>query len=153
MRPFPVIVQTPSDHPFVSVRDINIDNPAAGAEINYVVPVGIQWKLNALFFQLVTDANVAARLVHLYVANSYGIVYHAANATGPAENLTAIYSIAPSNTYRQGGAAPVVIFHGWPDSLILEEGARIYTATDLIQAGDQFSAITLQYQSIDIEDR
>jgi hypothetical protein len=153
MRPFPQIVQTPSDHPFISVRDIVIDNPAAGAEIAYVVPVGIQFKLNALFFQLVTDANVANRLVHLYAANSYGIVYHAANATGPAENMTSVYSVAPSNSYRQGGAAPFIVFHGWPDNLILEEGARIYTVTDLIQVGDQFGPITMQYQSIDIEDR
>jgi hypothetical protein len=61
MPQIPVTTRIATDRPLVKVDNMAVPQPPAGAGFSIVVPVGYRFSIVALFFRLITDANVGAR--------------------------------------------------------------------------------------------
>jgi len=132
--------QFPPNEPFP--RRIQIPDPAAGAEINYACPHGHRFKILGLQFLLTADANVANRNVDLFIAQGLFLAFaHDYNFPHMA-NQPYTYHILPGQIRAQF----FVGFNVWPPTgwpLYFFYGQSLFTTTDNIQVGDQFSNIYL----------
>lgn len=144
MPPLPILTQRPDEKPLILIDNVVIAQPAAGAEIEIVIPVGIQFSLNSLRFMFVTDANVADRSIVLVAVTAAGEIFNVSHNTVITDNETRTVCAAPGLTTLQGGLANPHIWLSWPPDLVLEEGAQIRTITTNIQVGDQYSGIAFQ---------
>lgn len=121
-------------------------NPAAAAEISQTVPTGKWWKLLAIKFTLVADANVANREVDLILDDGTSAGEFA--RIGPLSVQTA--GLTQHYTYGLGlqmGTIPLTStakISPLPD-LYLGPGYRFRTTTQNIQAGDDLSAPVFYY--------
>lgn len=118
--------------------------PAAGNEINEVVPLGAQWRVRELFFRFVTAAAVANRYVTVqYVWPGGTTMFSGANLP-QAANLTRYYSafegIRPMQAYNTG------IMTALPFQGMLKQDWRIRTGTVNLQAGDQYDLIAIKVE-------
>jgi hypothetical protein len=125
-------------------RTITGTDPAANTEISETVPTGARWKIGAISFALVTDANVATRSALLTIDDGATIIWQSGISTGQAASLTGIYRYAP-------GAASTTIgtnhFNfALPANLILVAGSRIRTVTGSLQVGDNYGAPVLHVE-------
>jgi hypothetical protein len=111
-------------------------NPAAGAEISDAVPANKVWRLTAVLLTLVTDANVAARRVHLVIDDGATVFYRRGSNATQAASLTQNYLFC-----SEAGEAPVRdLYAADPLPVIdLPAGARIKTVTVNKQAGDDYA--------------
>lgn len=118
------------------VRAVAGTDPAAGVEVSETVPTNARWTLYAVRFPLVTDATVANRRVHLLVDDGTNTLYEAAAPDVQAASLTRNYNAA------NHGFAPAAtvseLYLNLPVPLPLLQGWRVRTATDSLQAGDNF---------------
>jgi len=124
-----------------------VASPAAGADWAYTVPVGQSLKLSAVRARLITDITAASRFPVLQVTDASGnIVFESITTTAQPASTTKDYSWAnvgerdTSTTY-----SPAALV--FPD-LIIPAGYIIDMDTLNIQAGDQWSAITVTGQTI-----
>ena len=118
---------------------ISVPNPAAGADWSYSIPPSTIVHLFTITAQLVTSAVVANRTPVLSVSIGGVSIYTDPSEVTVTASSTRIYSYANGvNSLSAGNAAR----GGIPD-LWLETGAVISVATGGIDAGDQWSAITL----------
>lgn len=124
-------------HPHGRIRSITGTDPAAGEEISEVVPARRRWAIKSIFFTLVTDGTVADRDVSLILDDGTNQLWHITCATPHPASSSYTYSFAQiaSGESMVGNSC----FHPFPD-LALPAGARIRTVTDLLKAGDNFTA-------------
>lgn len=116
-------------------------NPAANVEILETVPTGARWKFYALRAVLATDANVANRRPSVVIddgTNIFAVTYHP---------LTAPASSSVSFDWAQGMRIATTVrssddITGLPIALTISGGYRIRTATENLQAGDDWAAPT-----------
>ena len=117
-------------------------NPAAGVEPTITVPDGQWWRLHWVSFQLITDATVDNRRVHLRfdpdtagLQRFFSSVDHSASKT--RTYTFAHFGHALDETDDQAIMAPLP----WP--FMVEPNCAISTDTTALAAGDDFSAMTL----------
>jgi len=119
-------------------------DPAVNVEASITVPADEAWEIESIEVTLVTDANVANRVIQLLMADSTGIeIASSLDATVIAASKTVKYHLAQygllptdtaTNHYDQVPKQPKVI---------LPPGATIKTVTTLFQATDNYSAISV----------
>ena len=110
-------------------------NPAAGAEVNNSVASDARWRLYAVRFQLVTDATVATRRVHLIIDDGATTILDIPSETTQTASLTRNY------TFHDFGLTPSAVGTEISVNMTskkLKEGWRIRTSTDNLQAGDDY---------------
>lgn len=113
-------------------------DPAAGAEgIAYTVPAGQAWIVHSLNIQLVTDATVANRRIHLVVDDGSTIYGRWFASQVQAASLTQDYSIGLVDTGVQDNINGSLVV---PLPLRLGAGHRLRTITTALQAGDNYGA-------------
>lgn len=121
--------------------------PAAGAEATITVPAGEIWKIHTISVQLVTDANVANRRVHILVDDGSGIGIEMFTEQDQAAGLTRNYSFAqygilPDTIDGNAICAPL------PANLFTVDSLTISTVTQNIQVGDQYNQMVLSVEKI-----
>lgn len=122
-----------------ATRSISVINPAPGADFSQTVPVGADWIVRAVTFQLVSSATVAARQASLAILDAGGNTVLRSAAVGTqAASLTQLYSFFNGATADIG--VPVVN-GGLPNEFHILGNWKIISNTANIQAADQLSAI------------
>lgn len=115
-------------------------DPAAGVDINFVVPAGQGFLLEIVRFRLVTSAVVANRLVVLNIDDDAGntIAQYPAGAV-QAASLTVDYTFACDVGYSMAAIADNKVLTGI-GALYLPDGWVIKTTTALKDGGDNYGA-------------
>lgn len=124
-----------------------VANPAPGAEWTFVVPTNTLVKLLGIQVRLDTDANVAARTYNLFIAPNGDAIYRIPSPVTQAANLIYFYNFTPDAPAAALYTAPSVnsvtqsMGHIW-----LPPGSAFISGTTNIQATDQYSEITPQFE-------
>ncbi|MBA7581719.1 hypothetical protein ES708_23630 [subsurface metagenome] len=124
-------------NPHGRIRSITGTDPAAGAEISEVVPARRRWRILAVRFTLVTDDPVADRIVHLIIDDGTAIFTDICVTTAHEASTTKTYNFSNFGSTQLN---PVACLYIPLPPLPLSPGFRIRTATDLLEATDDFSA-------------
>jgi hypothetical protein len=119
-----------------TIKDFTGTDPAAGAEITETVPANAVWRWIGGLATLVTDATVADRRVHVTIDNGTSVYWEGVSTSVQAASLTNKYSIGAPVAAAIGN----VHFIPLPLDTYLVGGDRIITATDLLEAGDNWGA-------------
>lgn len=114
---------------------------APGFEIGETVPAGARWRLRAARFTFVTDATVANRRTHLVIDDGANILFNLGAADQQAASLTRNYNAVADGFAR--AVADSEIYLPLPVDVMMFQGWRIKTLTNLIQAGDTYSGTRL----------
>lgn len=125
-----------------------IANPAAGAEVVFTVPSGVEMELLSFITTLTTDGTVSNRAVRPRITDGVLTVWETRATNTQAASQVVTYA-ASQQIGDTGFNAPIAT-RALPTQLRLREGWTIGTATTNLQAGDQFSATVLtarQYPS------
>lgn len=119
------------------IRPITGTDPDAGTEISETVPARRRWRLLTINFSLVTDVTVADRYVRLIIDDGTTVLYISSAIAAHVASLTRNHS------YGVNGQTHDVTYNTFNTSLpdlILISGFRIRTATQDLQAADNFTA-------------
>lgn len=120
-------------------------DPAAGAEIDEFVVSGQQWRIIAIAFTLVTDANVANRRVHLKY-NVDGIdIFRTTTTIDQTASTTRRYFFSANPTI-QVATESNMIFGTIPENVIINMGQEIATVTINKQATDNYGKPVIYYE-------
>jgi hypothetical protein len=124
------------------MRSVTGTTPAAGAEVNEVVPALARWKFKLFGVTLTTSATVATRGVTLVVSDGTHDLFRIEAPSTQAASLTQSYwwgqiGARADKVYGTNIAIPI------PD-LVLTNPYAIRTLTTGLQVGDQYTAP--QYQ-------
>jgi hypothetical protein len=120
-------------------------DPAVATDWTVSVPGSATWRVYGVRFDLVADANVANRTAQLVADDQTSEIYRIAFDATVTAGLTARFSAYAGGTRNAllNGAANV----GLPtDGLVLLPGYRLRLVSAGLQAGDQYSAVSLQVQ-------
>lgn len=124
------------------MRTLTGTDPAAGAEISETVPTGARWELTAIGFTLVSDATVATRRPNLFLDD--GTLNDYFRSANPGTQTA-----SSSNRYHFAPSMPLAAIVGGTSQLgglitphIMPAGHRIRTATNSLQAGDNYGSPT-----------
>jgi hypothetical protein len=121
-----------------TLRTITGTTPAAGAEINEVVPSNRRWTLLAIRAAITTSAAAANRFPGFQLDDGVNIYFQAhTNLALPASN-TQNYDGVPGGIFYNDGSTNVLL--PLPNSVLTKSAWRIKTNTGNIQAGDQWTA-------------
>lgn len=122
------------------IRSITVTDPAADNEILETVPARRRWRLISIRFKLITDANVANRIVTLTIDDGTNNLLTIPSDTAQTASLTRYYHyhLQPVPQFLIDAIFSLPL----PD-LFLAAGFRIQTLTTGLQAGDDFSVIQL----------
>lgn len=120
-------------------RVVVVPAPAAGSDASLTVPGGHAYRVIAVYGVLVTDANVADRTLELVATVDGSTVGRFPTAGNVPANSTAPATWAPHLDPATAAASLV----GSIPELTLPAGATLATLTDQIQAGDQWSALSV----------
>lgn len=121
------------------IRSVIGTNPAAGQEIEEVVPNGQIWRILAVTFTLACDANAANRYIHVFFQDDNGLKIVGRHNEFITANQTRAVTVAPygsETTDPQNTETFIMI----PPEIYLPSLGTITTVTDSIQAGDNYSA-------------
>lgn len=121
-----------------ALRSVAGTDPAADTEISETVPTGARWRVLAVSFELVTDANAANREVALVVDDGTTTLFTSPSGFTHTASLTRRYSAAAlgaATAPAQGTDRQILL----PD-LRLPAAARLRTSTTSRQATDNFGA-------------
>ena len=121
-----------------NMRSITGTNPAAAAEISETVPTDARWKFYSLQALIVTDANVANRLVRA-VFDDGTTQFHSGASASPIAASQSV-DVVVSNFGDPESIVTVVILVPVRAELFLPAGFRIQTETISLQAGDDWGA-------------
>jgi len=117
-------------------------DPAAGTEAVFDGFSPGRWAVLAVRFSLATDATITTRLPHLQVLHEGVVVYEATPDAGQAQNITRVYSAAQT-PLRAVDTTGNVAHLPLPLGLVATELTVLRTVTDNLQAGDNYSAMTV----------
>lgn len=125
------------------ITELTSSNPAAGAEISFTVPDNRVIKLLGVGFTLVAAAAAASRRVHLQITFPGGGLLDFFSNVDQIISETKNYTCAavPGLLAQSAGSSIIIPI---PDGLLLTQGAIISTDTDNINAGDNFSAASIE---------
>lgn len=122
-------------------------DPAAGAEITLTVGSNESWKVWGGTFQLVTDATVANRRVHIYISYVGIRLFEAFASVDQTASQTINYTFyrgAGSNLASHDNDILIPI----PPDLFLETGMILGTDTVGLVAGDNFGVMTIYCERV-----
>lgn len=147
MRGYPFFLAREGMYLPGEVRAIPVPEPAAGAEWTVNVPGGRQWRVLGGTFKLTTSATVDTRTPAVVYSLGGARFFAAEFSTGQAAGVTDTYVM---QQLEQGESAQVagglnlidVPKLWWPGGTIIE------SSTDLVQAGDQYSDISLYVEEV-----
>jgi len=117
---------------------------ATGAEWVIPCPQGERWRILGASFSLTTSAAVATRLVVIGVNNNAGIaIGFFVSPTTQAASLAQNYSVNPGGT-----AISNLVWTNISASaeVWINDGGNMHSFTENLQAGDQYTGVTLQIQ-------
>jgi hypothetical protein len=126
------------------LRAVSGTDPAAGAEINELVPSQARWRLMGLTAVLVTDATVAARVPTLSFDQSGFVFARFVTPLNQAASLSRTHAWVAGGFDTQDGFA--TFQHTLDSSILLRSGQNIRTVTGNLQAGDNWAAPTYYIQ-------
>lgn len=127
------------------LQRIAVTTPAAGADWTQTVPTNARWRIRGVRATLTTSAAVANRNIALRILDGAGNVVFTmfghqgiVASTGNVEDWSpgASTSTQTGNEFYQALATDLQLFSGWV----------IQTGTQNLQAGDQWSAISLEVE-------
>lgn len=127
------------------IRAVTVANPVAQAQFTLTAPGSAAWRVLALTFRLVTDANAASRAVRLQADDGGNPWFIVGPETDQAATIDRVYCVVNGSHGFAGlsGLQPLP----WPDTgLWLRPGWRLRTTTTNLQAGDQYSEISAVVQ-------
>lgn len=119
------------------LRNILGSDPAAGSEISETVPTNAVWKLRAIGFRLVTDANVATRRVELVFSSPTIDFFQLSIQSTQVASQSRDYSYGLKLGFEQAAFLNNEIATSLPD-ILLRAGAVIETNTISLQIGDDY---------------
>lgn len=135
------------------IRYKDYGSPAAGAEIFISVPAGEAWRALILRARLTTDATVATRYADLRLTNDPSTIppandfYRDGIVSGQAASLFWDYCWALGHGAVVNNTGNGRVVRPFPDVILLP-GQRITTFTLNLQAGDAWSQVRLQYETL-----
>lgn len=121
------------------LRVVNGTDPAVGAQILEVVPLGRQWRIIAIRFAFVTAAVVASRRVHLVLTDGFTDILDVFTGIDQLTSETRNYSCAAFGTTTDFADDNDILLP-LPQGIILDEESEIKTDTTNMNAGDNFGA-------------
>ncbi len=121
-----------------ALRSITGTDPAAGAEISETVPSDARWKLLAIRFAFVTDANAANRGVLVELTDGTNTYHHTRQHDVQTASLTTTYNYAVGTFFE--ATALFLEHHNVLPELLMAAGHVWTTVTGSIQAGDNYGA-------------
>ena len=130
---FPTVGQTGN------IRVITGTDPAAGSEISESVPTSARWRLLGMRIVLVADGTAVARDVRLNFSLDSIVFFTIGCNSTQALGTTRTYSIGHQLGFEQANFTIDRIAFGIP-SIFLPGGGIVATATDNLQAGDNYGA-------------
>lgn len=122
------------------LRSVTGADPVAGAEITDTVPADARWLFLGGSWALVTAVAVANRQVHLLIDDGANVLFRTVSASVQTASLTHQY-----NAGNHGISAAAIATEHWlptPADAWLFQGWRLRTATDALQAADDFGPAT-----------
>lgn len=133
---------------------VAVGNPAAGAEWTVTVTAGKRWDVIAFSCTFVASAAVATRLPRFQYKDAAGnIVYRGDGVNGgsAAAGTTKRYNHSQGAVVSSNNVtgAQEYVGAGVPPGMSLPAGGSIGSITDLIDVGDQWSAIFLYVEEFD----
>lgn len=134
---------------FIGIQDERrLPPPAAGADWIYKVSGGTWQRIALVAATLTTSAAVANRVPRFRILDGdSNVVYATASATVQAAAAAVLYSLVPGNANLDRTVAGVTSL-GLP-ALWLPAGYQLAVSTSLLDAGDQWSQITLLVEELD----
>ena len=120
------------------LRSIAGTDPAANTEISETVPTNARWRVHAIQFTLVTDANAANREVALTIDDGTTVFARIPSGFTHVASTTIVYSAfhhAPRNTAAQDTTKNFPL-----PRIDLQGGYRLATVTTARQATDNYGA-------------
>lgn len=121
-----------------------VEDPAAGANINYVIPNGLKVQITTIYCRFDTDANAANRYVALRLTNGTNTFLESVSRTRQSASQTHWYTFGQ---FGEGNTYKTSIQKTSSPSVVLEPGDEIDVLAYDKQAGDQFSRIAIQGKS------
>jgi hypothetical protein len=121
-----------------TLRSITGTTPAAGAEINEVVPANRRWALIAIRAILTASATVANRFPSYNIDDGVNTFWQVHTSVAQTAGQGVLYEGASGQTFFNDTQGSLVI--PLPTPLPLKTSFRIRTITGGIQAGDQWTA-------------
>lgn len=133
------------------LRSVTITPAGAGVDISTQVPANRRWIPLCIRANLVTSATVANRFPVWEILDSVGnIVYQIGPNVAQAASGNINYNVAPGNQFYSDTQGNILI--PFPTQLVLKHNYFIRTATNNLQAGDQWfacQALVLEWGSWD----
>lgn len=121
---------------------VPVPSPAAGADWSVAVPGGVLWDVLTAKARLVTAVAAGNRVAALEVTDGTTLLFGIGGVTNQAASLTIDYSwlqeYATNGINPTGGHVP-----NWLPEFPLHAGYVLRSATQGIQAADQWSAVVL----------
>jgi len=143
---YPESPATPALSGFGLITYQPVTAPGAGADWTFTVQAGLTAIVRGVRAQLATSATAATRLARVQITDGTHIACEVAAGATQAASLTNLYNWAPGVTVNALGTAPVIINAGFPRECRLSAGFIIQSATQNIQAADQWSVIVLEVE-------
>ncbi len=133
-----------------TAQPIVVPNPAAGADWVQTVPAGQRWRVMTGNFTLTTSAVVANRFPAIIFDDGVNQFYATAWDNAIAANTAPRISLGPQRYVAlNDGNSQSMAYIG---NLVIPAGARVRSVTTSMQAGDQWSAITLLIENLNLGD-
>jgi hypothetical protein len=123
-----------------AIRSITGTTPGAGAEVSETVPTGARWELITFSATLTTAVAVANRFPTLSLDDGASIYFQDTVTTAQAASTVIRLIFAEGNGFKSGTTNNIQN-GSIPMGNRLAAGHRIKTATQAIQAADQYSAV------------
>lgn len=134
------VYRLPSDGVGLSIFSPSLD-PAAGTEASVAVRSNAAWLVRNIAVTLVTDATAVSRRFILTVTRSGVQIF--ATAAGTVQNASLTFTYHVASWGESGGDRNGQILVNWPPDLRLRAGDVLATETALLQAGDDYGAMTV----------
>lgn len=112
--------------------------PAAGGDIELIVPAGEIWRVQDLTFLLTTSATVANRRVHITITTAHDLTVETWSNTDQTASTTRIYHAANYGVIQSEASDSDILIALPNPFLLLPTDAILIEAVNL-QAGDQFT--------------
>jgi len=118
--------------------------PAVGAEYTYTTPFGSRYLLASIALTLVTDANVANRIVELQVSGATHTWWKMQSSTTQTASTTHIHQFAIGSD-RNPTPGDLDYYAPLNPMLYIPGNFMISTHTTGLQAGDQFTIVSMYF--------
>jgi len=147
MPQIPLTTRNAEDRPLVIFDYTSFDRPAVAQPITFVVPRGYRFQIMSLYASIVTDANVADRVLYIQISGPNGPFFRFQPPFLIAASETRYVTAAPGIAQVAHSATNMSAVLPIPSGIVLEEGTIFTLGLVNAQAGDQLSAGVVQLLS------